>query len=990
MRWSVSVVLLSASLVIAVAGLVASPTHGRDLGLARFRARADLAIDGPKFDDLPVALGEPVDLPCLAGEANLVFTIHNVGDAPLPDRPGTPEFYALVTSTKGGAVVAKSIISGVGPGAILGQAPLGGMATCDLSIPAGGSDTVTMRVAFPQGLFMIDALYVERGIWWDYDSDGEVDQAPVQELWRFLPDLDKPLELPCIVDVFPSGGGAVLQLPILGSDESEGICQTWIEVQNVGPDANKAILLTWGAPTVCLPQGAGPLSVACSGLLRPGGTWSFAGAQIPPGAQSGAVFQFSTEWPDVDLGIDERAADLMCETLSYTVVGDSDNYRRFLKAYTEGGEYAGVEQNRRLIGRGRLAVDVLRRCPGDPTSAVEVASRYNGIPSDDMGTYDPTFGGYAYFVPLLYADRAGLDSVLHVQNAGLECASVEIWSKSQGDCMRAHVCEVFTLAPGETLSLDLTVYVRPDWRGSAWVRSSQPLATAVDVAGRDVMMTHGVEPAQVSSTDDPWYPTFTGGSAVGYGPLIYSAYQGWDCSVQVQNQSSSAAAKVKLYLLDRSGDVITTLVDWICPLGSQTFFLPAVRGLPGDWVGAVRIESQAWSAPGDPTVQAPNIAGVVALTRYYDAARSQPAESIAYNLLPEWRSFDWPMGSGWGGPASGIGLIAIPSLAKDVGATRLTTELAIANVVPQPGYTNLALLIYDRNGLVDLTCRKLSEQQVDYVDLAAWGHITPGFRGSAIISATYWDHEVLKPDGGFLRNVVGLAAAAIERPRSGLDYAGDQATGDYGIPLSLSAEEAAALGADWPGAEKPLCPGVIPLPPWPGQCAPTPDGTTHHDYSPATNPNGSQIEYVYIPGTSSVPAGGKCTDAVAPGATRNWDATEFATCAPPGGLVVTLNSGALSPYTGATCGWSNLGINAYLFSVGISKITNSAACQYLVQDSAQDSKGAGFMGPGSTFTFTAECWVHGAGIYTFASSPGCDMAGKGAVTGSAEWSFDFP
>ena len=36
------------------------------------------------------------------------------------------------------------------------------------------------------------------------------------------------------------------------------------------------------------------------------------------------------------------------------------------------------------------------------------------------------------------------------------------------------------------------------------------------------------------------------------------------------------AAKVKVYFLDRSGDVITTLVDWICPRGSQTFFLPLI------------------------------------------------------------------------------------------------------------------------------------------------------------------------------------------------------------------------------------------------------------------------------------------------------------------------------------------------------------------------------------------------------------------------------
>ena len=78
-----------------------------------------------------------------------------------------------------------------------------------------------------------------------------------------------------------------------------------------------------------------------------------------------------------------------------------------------------------------------------------------------------------------------------------------------------------------------------------------------------------------------------------FGPLIYSEYQGWDSGVQVQNLSPVVAAKVKVYFLDRSGDIITTLVDWICPRGSQTFFLPVVADLPGNWVG-----SDAGGEPG--------------------------------------------------------------------------------------------------------------------------------------------------------------------------------------------------------------------------------------------------------------------------------------------------------------------------------------------------------------------------------------------------------
>ena len=69
--------------------------------------------------------------------------------------------------------------------------------------------------------------------------------------------------------------------------------------------------------------------------------------------------------------------------------------------------------------------------------------------------------------------------------------------------------------------------------------------------------------------------------------------------------SGVTAAKVKVYFLDRSGDIITTLVDWVCPRGSQTFFLPVIFDLPGNWVGSVRVESQEWFTPGNPLVLPP-------------------------------------------------------------------------------------------------------------------------------------------------------------------------------------------------------------------------------------------------------------------------------------------------------------------------------------------------------------------------------------------------
>jgi hypothetical protein len=251
------------------------------------------------------------------------------------------------------------------------------MATADLSIPVGGSDTVFVRISFPQGLGKIGGLLVERGVWVDFTNFGVIDRN-LGELTVISPDPKKPFEIPCEPTVNPNRQlGKEVHLPILNFQGQEDVCRTWIEVQNVGSEYNKAILVTWGEPGFCPPQCAGPLKVECSGLLKPGATWNFLGAQVPTGSKSGMLFQFSAKQLSevgVDLGFDDVVADLMCETLFFGVVGDCDDYRRFKKAYMEGGEFGGVPMNEKVLGKGILAVDVLRHCPGDVTPGVEVVS----------------------------------------------------------------------------------------------------------------------------------------------------------------------------------------------------------------------------------------------------------------------------------------------------------------------------------------------------------------------------------------------------------------------------------------------------------------------------------------------------------------------------------------------------------------------------------------------------------------------------------------
>jgi len=603
----------------------------------------------------------------------------------------------------------------------------------------------------------------------------------------------------------PSARAAQAQaaVPILNYLSNDDVCQTWVEVQNVGTEITAVSLVVWGEPGFCPAQAAGPLKIECTGLLKPGSAWNFLDGQMPVGSKSGMLFSFSARsLSDIGLdrifGFDDTISSLLCETAFFGVVGDADDWRRFKLAYDQGSVFAGIPMD---LAHGQpIAVEVLRRCSG-PDHPGQISSKYNALSGSRFGVYDPVYGGFANYAPIVYGNALGFESALYVQNTGLSCSTVEIWFQQQDNCLRPYICEVLTLSPGETVQYNASDCVGPGWVGSAWLRTSQPVAVAIDHVSAGLLMSYTGVPSQLQYAIEG-QPFYTLGSEVAFGPLVYSEFQGWDTGIQVQNLSTTTAAKVKVYFNDRSGDIVTTLVDWICPRGSQTFYLPAIATLPGNWVGSVRVESQEWFTPGGPVVPAAGIAGVAQLVNYADVQHLNANQAIAYNLLAEFDAHDWQIGSGTGGRESGVAVLAIPSLLKDVQGTGVTSELAIANLVQKPGFTDFALNIYDQNGFIDFVCQKLGDKQVEYIDLSTWGYINPGFKGSAIISATYWEHDVFSPTGQFMRNLVGLGAVSIER--SGTTFAhnipGDQAAGSTAIPVP---------GAfAFSGLRAPRCPGL--------------------------------------------------------------------------------------------------------------------------------------------------------------------------------------
>jgi hypothetical protein len=194
------------------------------------------------------------------------------------------------------------------------------------------------------------------------------------------------------------------------------------------------------------------------------------------------------------------------------------------------------------------------------------------------------------------------------------------------------------------------------------------------------------------------------------------------------------------------------------------------------------VESQEWWSPGDPVVDAPRVQSVVVLEKWDDPARTHRREAVAYNAFTERVSFDWQLGRGDG--TDGSAVLALPLLAK---ANRgVTSEVAITNLVVKPGFTDFAIYVYDQNGLIDYICEKLSEQQVEYIDLNSWGFINPRWLGSGVISATFWEHDVFDGQGRFVRNLVGLGSVVVERigtAQGQPDLPGDESKAYEAFPI---------------------------------------------------------------------------------------------------------------------------------------------------------------------------------------------------------------
>lgn len=576
-----------------------------------------------------------------------------------------------------------------------------------------------------------------------------------------------------------------------------------------GP-TTRLLLLQWGENAGCPGPAAEPLKLDCSGPLVPGSAWMPPVSALLPEVRSAALFSLHATALPVGSGSGDACAELRAALIG----GRAGTYRRFLEAYRGGAAFPGLLPGWRK--GGALAVTVQRSCgPAGSDEDARAGADYPGISAAAAALGRRDDGRHQAWLAGLAAgqDDAGRSlTTLSVQNLGLDCATVEVFAYPVGQppdsepeapegCRPVLRCDDLSVAPGAAVRLPLAACGSLEGTVGIALQSTEPLAVVADSQDGRVMAAVAAEPRARAA----WSAVLPGLPAA------------WRPVVQVLNPNREIQARVRVYLLDRSGDIVTIGSHWICPQASASIPIAAADALGRPWDGRILVESlPAGTGSGAAGAGLPVVASLDLLPPTAADFATPPIAALSLEMEPL---------AELGGPD--VTLLALPRIGRAMKATVASpaesSVMAVANLAARPGFTEFTTYIYDTNGLLDFVCQKLFDGQVEAIDLATWGYVNSGFRGSAVVSASYWEHEARDREGQIRSNQAHLAAWQLQhRPDDApLRWRGAKAQALAGAD--------AARAAAWLGI-LPGCPALEP------RRTPRPPTATAPSATPATPP----------------------------------------------------------------------------------------------------------------------------------------------------------
>ena len=439
------------------------------------------------------------------------------------------------------------------------------------------------------------------------------------------------------------------------------------------------------------------------------------GSWILQGAQLGAGSRSGTVYSFVDLP-GNGLVDVACEALFAWIKGDAQEYRRFQQAFLSNGRYRNFIFDR-IVG-DPLAVSWTERCG-------EALSSFDALRWGEASAWSEPEQAQLSFLPLI-----GADWEILVQNMGLDCADAELRLDLGGG--RSKVCDVLQIAPGESRALRVADCA-PEAL-SAWVSASQPIAVVARRAAEGPRAAYAGRGVGGQELHLPWPGDQRLAAVVG-----------------LQNPSPTLTATVRLQADDRWGHRRLLREARLGPGAALRLDLAAAELGAVTECAFLRVESVA-----------------------DDQGRRTPIVGAAWQLRDGLTiaAQELLVGTPEG---AGTGLLALPIFQIGPASTK---RIVVHNDVGRFGRTGFLVALYDRVvGLTGVVCMRLDARASKVIDLDVWRFAPPGFIGSAVISASYWEHD-RDDDGRELPdNPVGLSASL---------QTGDAAMGDPDLVAGLA------------------------------------------------------------------------------------------------------------------------------------------------------------------------------------------------------------
>lgn len=586
----------------------------------------------------------------------------------------------------------------------------------------------------------------------------------------------------------PASSGPAYALPVLNFFHQDDVCESWVAVQNAGDRPGQPIIAFLIEPSTngtvrpsdrMDPWPGTPGRVSCGGLLRPGASWNFYGAQIASGSRSGIVLSLAgttltAAGADTSAG-DDVVGGRLCELIRTRVADDPARWRTFVAAWQSGAAWEGVPLGR--VAGPPLNVHVHRSCPGQASPGTDITDAYAAprIVPRSAGSHRAVFAPLSKPVVIRTQPRGG---TLYVQNTGVVTGTFRVRYQAADACAPPPPAETLVLGPLDAADFDLTR--APDgWRGQAIVEGDAPFALVGEPAADDVCAAEAV----VSTPD--------GADAGDHGPLaavvplvagahrltvdiVNTGRSPFTPRVTVYGPAGRTAAPIAPPITGGSlcpGGHWST-ADIIVAGGRLDAYLVWIEGPSADGAGALAamVQVEAVRTGGS------NVPGVTVRASYDVTARPANGTARTADVRP----------------------IGLPATLNDLENSGIGHVIAVARTGSGTGQLDYVVQLYDRNGLVDRICRTVTDAATDIVDLSAGAGPLDGTKASAVVAAVGWSGA--EPPGDLAVTVV-----SVKGTRLGVDIPGDAHAAVAGTPLDAAWSVVASAG--------PCGPQVEPAPP---------------------------------------------------------------------------------------------------------------------------------------------------------------------------------